>query len=283
MIPNIIHFVFGLAPDFGGRPFMLFHYLAIKSAYEVNKPDKIYFVCAHEPEGEYFMRAKPYIEIIKVTPPDTIFGNPLNHYAHKADVIRIERIIQYGGIYLDLDVICSKPLTPFLSKDKLQIGSAYFYWQYEPKTLLRKLLYHLKIHRPSKQRKLQGLCNAVLIAPPGDPFLKRWYETYKNFRANGHDEYWDEQSVKVPALLAQVYRDEVDVLEDNYFFYPSFDFWSLKALFAENHSFEEAYLFHLWESLSYDTYLKNLTETDIMTLDTTYNKVARRFLTNTNQ
>ena len=49
MIPNIIHFIYGLDPSFGGKPFMLFHYLAIKSAYEVNKPDKIYFVYAYEP------------------------------------------------------------------------------------------------------------------------------------------------------------------------------------------------------------------------------------------
>jgi hypothetical protein len=27
MIPNILHFVFGMAPDFGGKPFSLPHYL----------------------------------------------------------------------------------------------------------------------------------------------------------------------------------------------------------------------------------------------------------------
>lgn len=278
MIPNIIHFVFGLLPDFGGRPFMLFHYLAIKSAYEVNKPDKIYFVCAYEPEGDYFERSKKYIEIVKVKPPDSVFGNTLNHYAHKADVIRMERMIEYGGIYLDLDVICDKPLAPFLSKNKLQIAPAYHYWQYEPQTPLRKLLYHLWIHRPQKKRILRGLCNAVLIAPPEDKFLKRWYETYVYFRSQGHDEYWDEHSVRIPALLSQIYYDEVDILEDHYFFYPSFDKWGLKLLFEEGHTFEEAYLFHLWESLSFDKYLCLLTEESIHKTDTTYNLVARQFL-----
>ena len=43
MVPNIIHFIFGLEKKFGNRPFSIFHYLAIKSAYEINEPDKIYF------------------------------------------------------------------------------------------------------------------------------------------------------------------------------------------------------------------------------------------------
>lgn len=51
MIPNIIHFVFGLEPDFGGKVFCLVHYLAIKSALLVNKPDKIFLYYCYEPKG----------------------------------------------------------------------------------------------------------------------------------------------------------------------------------------------------------------------------------------
>ena len=64
MIPNIIHFIFGLQADFGNRPFMPFHYIAIKSAFDVNKPDKIYFICAYEPQSEWFDKCKPFIEIV---------------------------------------------------------------------------------------------------------------------------------------------------------------------------------------------------------------------------
>jgi hypothetical protein len=35
-IPNVFHFAFGFQSDFGGKPFGLVHYLAIKSACEVN-------------------------------------------------------------------------------------------------------------------------------------------------------------------------------------------------------------------------------------------------------
>jgi hypothetical protein len=278
LIPNIIHFVFGLDPDFGGRPFVLFHYLAIKSAYDVNKPDIIYFVCAHEPEGEYFEKARIYIEIVKIVPPDSIFGNKLYHYAHKADVIRLERILEYGGIYLDLDVICQKSLAPLLKNNKLVLGESYSYWKYEPKGLLRKLLFVLKIHRPKESKKLQGLCNAVIIAPKNDVFVQRWYESYKYFRAKGHDQYWDEQSVIVPSKLAEIYRDELVVVPESHFFYPSFDKWGLKSLFEEDNSFKDAFVFHLWESLSYEKYLNKLNEDQITTKNTTFNRIARKYL-----
>ena len=50
-IPNIFHFCFGFTPDFGGKPFSLVHYLAVKSAHEVNKPDMMHFYHKYEPTG----------------------------------------------------------------------------------------------------------------------------------------------------------------------------------------------------------------------------------------
>ena len=41
MIPNIFHFVFGMAPDFGGKPFSLVHYLSVKSALTLNQPELV--------------------------------------------------------------------------------------------------------------------------------------------------------------------------------------------------------------------------------------------------
>ena len=38
---------FGLSEDFGGKPWQLCHYLAVKSALDMNKPDKAYFYYKH--------------------------------------------------------------------------------------------------------------------------------------------------------------------------------------------------------------------------------------------
>src|SRR5258708_6871344 len=114
MIPNVIHFIFGFAPDFGGKPFSLVHYLAVKSAYMVNKPDCINLFCQHEPQGEWWEKAKRYVNVVRVAPPEEVFGVRLYHFAHKADVMRLQVLMDQGGIYLDMDIICVRPFTPLL-------------------------------------------------------------------------------------------------------------------------------------------------------------------------
>ena len=278
MIPKIIHFVFGLAPGGGGKPFSFFHYLAIKSALKVNPDYKIYFVCAYLPVSPYFDLVKDDIEIVMVTPPQHIFNNKLCHFAHQADVIRLERLIEFGGIYLDMDTLCLKSFDPFLSTNKLIMAPAYDYWSYKPKSFLRKILKALKLHHPAPIRVYRGLCNAVMIAPPQDAFLIKWYNEYKTFRSKGHDEFWDEHSVILPAKLAEETPELLNIVDDKCFFYPSFDDDSLKDLFEHSKEYKEAYVFHLWESLSYERYLKVLNKEFLLHSETSYSKVARKYI-----
>ena len=109
MIPNILHFVFGMAPDFGGKPFSLVHYLSVKSAVELNKPSTAYFHFQYEPAGEWWEKAKPFLTLNKIVAPDTFMGSSLYHVAHKADVVRLQVLKESGGIYLDLDTISVNP------------------------------------------------------------------------------------------------------------------------------------------------------------------------------
>ena len=37
-----------------------------------------------------------------------IFNNKLTRYAHKADIIRLQKLLEHGGIYLDIDVLTNK-------------------------------------------------------------------------------------------------------------------------------------------------------------------------------
>jgi hypothetical protein len=111
MIPNIFHFIlFKPIGDSGGRPFSLSHYLSIKSAMEVNQPDAIFFHYDTEPSGQWWEKAKRLIILNKMKAPETFMGSPLHHVAHKADVVRLQLLKEIGGIYLDLDTICVKPM-----------------------------------------------------------------------------------------------------------------------------------------------------------------------------
>ena len=48
------------------------------------------------------------MEMVKQRDVTRIYGNEIEHFAHKADVIRLEVLRDYGGIYLDTDVLVIK-------------------------------------------------------------------------------------------------------------------------------------------------------------------------------
>jgi mannosyltransferase OCH1-like enzyme len=265
MIPNVFHFIFGLSEDFGGKPFNLSHYLAIKSSIQINKPDKVYFYYKHLPQTEYFKKIQDKLELVKIDPPTEIFGNLLYHVAHKADIIRLEALKNKGGIYMDIDTICIKPFTPLLN-NKFVIGE-----QISP-----------------DNKNIQGLCNAVILSEPNSTFINTWFNSYKHFRAKPLSDdinasggmnysYWDEHSVYVPKFLSKQLPKKLHIENYKSFHYPIWDDKGIKMLFEEDHNMEGAYCHHLWESTSWK-HLNNLTEEEIKTKDTTYNKIARRFL-----
>ncbi len=252
MIPNIFHFCFGLSEDFGGKKFSLVHYLAIKSAREVNLPENIFLYYKYEPSGEWWEKARQIITLVKVEPPDEIFGNKLLHVAHKADIIRLQKLIEFGGIYLDLDTVCKKSFSPLL-KHNFVIG------------------------KQGKWRRM-GLCNAVMMSEKNSEFARLWLSEYKTFRSSGKDKYWAEHSVKVPLKLAKQNPDLLHVEPYDSFHFPLYYSFELKKMFEKVCSYPNAYCHHLWEGGSWEKYLQNLTVQEIMSKDTTYNLIARNFL-----
>lgn len=256
-IPNIIHFIYGLEKDFGNKQFCLSHYLAIKSAYQINQPDIIFLYYCYEPKDNiWWEKAKQYVELEYVSPPESIYGNKLYHLAHKADVIRLQKLIERGGIYLDIDTICVKPFEP-----------------------LRKFSFVMGIE--SDNDEIKGLCNAVMLAEKNALFPQVWLETYQWFRSKGFDSYWGEHSIHVPYQLAL----QVDELKNHIHIEPFYSFFylyyrenDLRKMFIENIRLEDVFCLHLWETFSYNYYLKNLTIEHIMNVDTTYNIIARKFL-----
>jgi len=93
----------GLDPGFGGKPFSFVHYLAVISALRVNADFSARLYYHYEPSGPYWDAVQKHIELVKVPIPTEIYGNPVRHYAHKADIIRLQMLLTHGGIYLDMD------------------------------------------------------------------------------------------------------------------------------------------------------------------------------------
>jgi hypothetical protein len=248
MIPKIIHFVYGLDENFGGKPFGFVHWVAIRTAAKFNPSYKILFWCKFIPNTIYFDDLKDIIEIKNIEPPTEIHGRPLVHFAHKADVIRLQVLRDYGGVYLDLDTITRKPFDEYLTK-KVVMG------------------------REECKGRLLGLCNAVIFAQPNSEFIERWLDSYRNFRSNGRDQHWNEHSVIIPMNLAEQNPHEISIFDKEYFFFPDWSEDGLRALYLEDKTFDKAVVHHLWESLAWNI-LKRINERNVSLLRTSYSKMV---------
>jgi len=183
MIPKLIHFIY-----VGGRPFSFIHFLAVYTAWKVNRPDQIYFHHTEEPTGPWWEKARPLLTLNRVEPVHAVHGHPITYPAHMADVIRLEVLLRFGGIYLDLDIISLRPFDPLLQHP--------FVMGMEPGS---------------------GLCNAVILAQPDAQFLRRWQDEYRSFDARR----WNHHSVVLPWQLAQAHPELIHVADKYAFFYPT--------------------------------------------------------------
>jgi hypothetical protein len=254
MIPRILYSVFGLSPDFGGKPFGMLHYACIMSALTQIRPDRCIIAYAHEPETPWWNRLKGRVEMQRITPPETVFGNPLSHYAHRADVWRMQTLLAEGGIYLDADVLVTRPFDDLLA--------------------------HEMVMGLQRDAYGEGLCNAVMLAAPGARFMGRWYDTYRCFRSRGRDEFWDEHSVRIPRRLAAENPGEITILPPEAFFTPGPSDPEIDRIFASSAplAVPGAYAHHLWESAAWSPYLDGLTLAEVRQRDTAYHRLIRPYL-----
>ena len=247
MIPNRFHFCYGLAP--APQDFLYVHYLAIYSAIVLNRPERATVYYHYEPKGKWWQEAHALADFQQVDPPAEIHGRPLKHFAHQADVLRLQRLLQDGGIYLDVDTLCLRPFAPLL----------------EHKTVMGL--------QPGR-----GLCNATILSEADAPFLRKWLDSYRSFRSVGHDRYWDEHSVIVPNALARLeeMRSHVTVMPSHAFFYPNFTHW--RTLFGPDITgFAQSYSVHLWETFSLPQ-LRLMTPQAVAEGTSAYAQLARKVL-----
>jgi Methyltransferase domain/Glycosyltransferase sugar-binding region containing DXD motif len=249
VIPKILHFCFGLSPN--GGDWGLVHYACIKSAVERIKPEQALLYFEHRPRGPFWDLTTKFVECIQIIAPRTIFGNPLNHYAHRADVLRLQKLIETGGIYLDCDVFVHRGFDDLL-ENSVVLGQ-------------------------EGDTELVGLCNAVILAEPNAPFLTRWYSKYKNFRSGGADPFWNEHSAKLPRQLAAAHPEELTILGPRAFFWPHWDHEGLRRLFASSNPIPSSgvYANHLWESRAWSEYLRNLTPARVRRIDSNFHHWLR--------
>jgi hypothetical protein len=254
-IPRRLHFCFGLAET--GKPWRLIHHVCVRSALEQLRPEAAHIYVEHEPEGPWWELTRPLLDVVRVTAPREVFGRPISHFAHRADVLRLDRLIEDGGLYLDVDVLVRR------SFDDLLDGSV--------------------VMGKEGPGGRYGVCNAVILAEPGAAFLQRWREEYRWFRGGeggaGVDPHWNEHSVEVPSRLAARHPDEITVLSERAFFHPTWTQDDVRWIFYSTRPIpdRDAYAHHLWESKAWD-YLEPLTPGDVRARPTNFHRWAAPYV-----
>jgi hypothetical protein len=271
-IPNHFHFIFGLQKQ--QEPFHLSHYLCIRSCLEVNRPDTVYFYYYHEPYGHYWELIKPYLTLVKVDLMPLVSGYRYGFknrackkysYAHHADFIRLEKLIEKGGIYADIDTI-------FVNKVPDHLRSKSFVLGREDDVLCQ-----------TTKRMRRSLCNAFIMSAQGAFFAKEWLEAM----AREFDGSWSNHSTLLPQNLSERHPEHIHIEPARTFYKHMWTREGISMLLQGcDRDYEGVVSMHLWSHLWWsrkrhdfsDFHGEMLTETYIREVDTTYNLVARRFL-----
>lgn len=260
-IPKRFHFVFGLAPDFANMPFSFIHYLSLRSAIEVNRPEEVVFHCKFRPSGEWWDRIAEAVHIDRVEPPTEIEGRPLINLAHVSDVLRLQILQSEGGIYADIDTIFVRDYAPLLDLAPVVLGEQGINGE-------------------------EGIGNAIIMAQARAEFIGRWLQGYypstspwTGYRCTGRDDHYLEYTNVFPAYLAARYPDSLHLEPYTSFYWPRAQESHFKWLYQENGaSFAQNYSIHLWESLAWDGYLSRLTPQTLRDSDSNFARIVARFL-----
>ncbi|XP_041357603.1 uncharacterized protein LOC121374564 [Gigantopelta aegis] len=216
VIPNIVHFTW-----YGSKRkniFRFHHLISVLSAHRFIKPSVIYFWCESVPEGDYFKEARtkvPELKLVYRLPPTEIYGQRVAVAEHVTDVVRLEALMEYGGIYFDLDAVAVK------SPDDLLHYETVMGWE-----------------SPS------GLCNGIILSSPWANFLKIWHREYYSFQ----DRFWSYHSVRLPAELTKRYPGLIHT-ETASINRPNWSPQELAMLYKEGNIYDfktKNYFVHLW-------------------------------------
>jgi len=244
-IPNIIHYIFGLKKQ--TEEFLFVYYLSIYSNIIINKPNIIYFHYQYEPYGEWWSKIKPFLKLNYVNVDHIYWGNKkIIKVAHKADKLRLDLLLKYGGIYMDIDTISYKPYKSLLEENPdFIIGIQEENYGTDFKTLY---------------------CNAILFSKKDHFFIKEWINEYENhFDPKG----WCEASVHLPEKIIKILEknpekydlSKIKILEKEYFYVPLYN--EVTKIFIDPNIIpnDKLITLHYWNSFS-EKYLKNIIDFD---------------------
>jgi hypothetical protein len=270
-IPRIAHFVFGLVEQ--TQPFHPMHYLAIESCRQVLQPEVIHFHHRHLPYGVYWDLVRPHLVLHEVDLVPEVLAAPRDErlvparfqYAHHADVIRLDALLEHGGVYADMDTLFVHPFPADLFEASFVIGQ-------EPP---------VRDEHTGEMRL--STCNALLMSEPGAAFARAW----RDQMAAAMNGTWSNHSGFLAQTLTEGMPDAVRVEPLRSFARYGSDPEGIALLFERLDTDLDGVLsLHLWSHLWWEAGRQDfsrfhggmLDEAHIRSVDTTYTVLARPHL-----
>ena len=109
-IPNIVHYVW-----YFKKEMKFYMFLSLLSIIRYVRPCLILFHGEFLPYGKYWdyiIRIYPNVLHIKRPRPLYIFGKKISYHEHSGDIMRLEALMELGGMYFDADTIVLRDLDP---------------------------------------------------------------------------------------------------------------------------------------------------------------------------
>lgn len=220
------------------RPFSYTNYLAIRSAFEIQKPDKIYLHYNKEPRNNVFWNeAKKYAKLIFREPLTEFHGIKLDYPHYQSDIARLQILHDYGGIYLDNDLLMLKSFDDLMPYNCVLGGDGY-----------------------NENGQIKSVANGLILSHAKERLLSQWLEKIPQALQTG---IWAYHAVVTPLELWKT-DSTLFKLQSVESFIP-FDFHNA-YIFNEGNDqiaiakekLKNSYTIHMWETWWANTYLQHL-------------------------
>ena len=186
-------------------------------------------------------------------------------YAHEADFVRLDALIEHGGVYSDIDTIFVNPIPDQLFAHRFVLGR------------------EANVQCPRTGVERESLCNALIMSEPGSEFARKW----RSEMESAFDGSWSRHSTLLPCELAQAQPSLIHIEPPETFYGYMWTREDLCALLERCETPASGICsIHLWAHLWWSRTRTDfsvvhgdmITEDHIHNVDTTYNRLARPFL-----
>lgn len=206
-VPNVVHYIW-----FGNIAFDFIYFVSFYSVHKYQKPCLILLYYEFLPSGKWWNLLRHIVHnivLVQVTPPTFISGKKIKFVQHKADIMRLIILKEYGGIYMDTDEYFLRPGDE-LRNSNCTMGKAHD----------------------------KSIGSALIYAEKGALFIEKWIDSYKNYDPSK----WGDNSVLMAEKLARKFPDLIHVFEHHCAFYPHG-----LVLYNQNYKWSHSYGLHIYK------------------------------------